>query len=441
MKTFFKATLLLAATALIAECIEFLINLILAKELGEKGLGLYMTILPTIFLIVTLASMELPISISKLIAEKEEKYHRNILSQVTKMAIIFTSIFMAVVFIVLPHVPIFDAYHPSVRWLLLIMVPIVSFSSIARGFFMGTHAMGKIAVANFLRRGLQLFALVLLFQLLDFKADISIFLALCAIVASEIGVFGYLLLEYLIKLKYLNSRASSLIDKRIVQKSLVSVSIPTTGLRIFHALTHAVQPFLIKAALIKAGLSVDMATEQFGLLAGVALTIGFFPAFIAHSLLIVLIPTVSKAHSQKDSSLLQSLLKKVMQFTFLYGVPAVMIFYFFSESLTKLFFDSQEATFYLQLLWPYFLFHFFVIPLQAFLIGLGLIKDAFYHQLWASTVSFSLMFILGSLHSLQMDGIIIGMNMGAILLTLLHYWTICKKIGVSVFVLEPLKDV
>ncbi|HYK74350.1 MAG TPA: multidrug transporter MatE, partial [Pseudoneobacillus sp.] len=56
MKTFFKATLLLAITAFIGECIEFFINLILAKELGGKGLGLYMTILPTIFLILTLAS-------------------------------------------------------------------------------------------------------------------------------------------------------------------------------------------------------------------------------------------------------------------------------------------------------------------------------------------------------------------------------------------------
>ncbi|HYK75112.1 MAG TPA: MATE family efflux transporter, partial [Pseudoneobacillus sp.] len=384
--------------------------------------------------------MELPISISKLIAEKEEKYHRNILSQVTRFAILFTSFFTAIAFLVLPHVSIFQDYHPYVKWLLLIMIPIVSFSSIARGFFMGTHAMGKIAVANFLRRALQLFALVILFQLLDFKIDISIFLALCAIVASEIGVFGYLLLEYIIKLKYLNSKTSSLIDRRVVQKSLVSVSLPTTGLRIFHALTHAIQPFLIKAALVKAGLSADIATEQFGLLAGVAFTIGFFPAFIAHSLLIVLIPTVSKAYSQKDYPLLHSLLKRVMQFTFFYGVPAVFIFYFFSESLTKLFFDSQEATVYLQLLWPYFLFHFFVIPLQAFLIGLGLVKDAFYHQLWASTVSFSLMFILGSLDYLQMDGIIIGMNMGAILLTLLHYWTICKKVGASVFVLSPLKE-
>jgi stage V sporulation protein B len=432
MKTFIRATLILAVTAFIGECVEFIINMVLAKELGEKGLGMYMSILPTIFLVVVLASLELPISISKLVAEKDEKYHRSILSQVTKFAIIFTTFFMALALVVLPLVSIFDDYHPYVRWLVLILIPIVSFSSIARGFFMGTHAMGKIAVSNFLRRALQLVILVFVFQWFEFSIDTALVLALCAIVASEIGVFGYLIIEYFIKLKYLNGKTGSYLDKKVIRDSLMSVSLPTTGLRIFHSLTHAVQPFLIKAALMKAGLSGDIATEQFGLLAGVAMSIGFFPAFIAHSLLIVLIPTVSKAYSQNNYSLLQSLLRKVMQFTFIYGVPSVAIFYFFSEPLTSLFFDSNEATLYVQLLWPYFLFHYFVIPMQAMLIGLGLVKDAFYHQIWVSIVSFSFMFLLGSLPVFQMDGIIIGMNAGAVLLMLLHYLSICKKIGVTV---------
>jgi stage V sporulation protein B len=441
MKTFIRATLVLAVAAFVGECMEFVINMVLAKELGEKGLGLYMSILPTIFLVVVLASLELPISISKLVAEKDEVYHRSILSQVTKFAILFTTFFLALALVVLPLVSVFDQYHPIVRWLVMILIPIVSFSSIARGFFMGTHAMGKIAVSNFLRRTLQLLVLVFVFQWFDFTTETAIVLALCAIVASEIGVFGYLIIEYFIKLRYLNGKPGSYLNKKIVRESLLSVSVPTTGLRIFHAITHAVQPFLIKAALLKAGLSADMATEQFGLLAGVAMSIGFFPAFIAHSLLIVLIPTVSKAYSQKDYDLLQSLLRRVMQFTFMYGVPAVLIFYFFSEPLTRLFLDSSEATFYLQLLWPYFLFHFFVIPMQAILIGLGLVKDAFYHQLWVSFITFSLMFVLGSLRSLQMDGIIIGMNTGAVLLMLLHYLSICKKIGVSILIKRTVKEV
>lgn len=436
MRTFFKGTLLLIVAAFIGECIEFIINMVLAKELGQEGIGLYMSILPSIFLVVILASLELPISISKFAAEQEEKYHRSMLKHATSLTIFFTIALIILVSLVLPFVPVFDEYHPLVRWIVILFIPIISFSSITRGYFMGTHDMGKIAFSNFLRRFIQLLLLVFVYRLLDFDTDTSILIALCTLVASDVVVLGYLAYSYMIELRRLNKRPHSTIQKQIVRQSLLSVSLPTTGLRIFHAVSHAVQPFLIKAALISAGMTASLATEHFGLLAGVALTIGFFPAFIAHSLLIVLIPTVAKAYFQRDFILLQTLLQKVMRFTGFYGIPVVFVFYLFAEPLTHLFFESTSATLYLQILWPYFLFHFFIIPMQAFLIGLGLVTEAFYHQIWSTLISFILMFVLGSLHHLQMEGIIIGMNAGAVLVALMHYVTICKKIGVTVWLRE-----
>jgi len=298
---------------------------------------------------------------------------------------------------------------------------------------MGIQSMGRIAFANFLRKAVQLILLVFIYQLLEFEIHTSILIALCTLVASDLIVFGYLGYEYLIHYRRLGHRPTSSLSGKAVRKNLLAVSLPTTGMRIFHAISHAVQPFLIKAALLKAGMPAAVATEHFGLMTGVALTIGFFPAFIAHSLLIVLIPTVSEAYAKRDMSMLQNLLKQVMRMTFLYGVPACVIFYHFAEPLTHIFFESSAATVYLQMLWPYFLFHFFLIPMQAYLIGLGLVKDAFIHNVWSTVVSFGIMFALGSLQTLQMEGIIIGMNMGAVLLAFMHYVTICRKIGVSVF--------
>ena len=128
-----------------------------------------------------------------------------------------------------------------------------------------------------------------------------------------------------------------------------------------------------------------------------------------------------------------------MLLTFLYGVPAVAACYLFAEPLTSTFFHSEGAARYLQLLWPCFLFRFFVMPLQAYLIGLGLMKDAFIHGVWATTIAFVIMYFLGSNSNFQMDGIIIGINAEAILLTMMHYMTVCKKIGVSIF-MSPLKQ-
>ncbi|MET3505387.1 polysaccharide biosynthesis protein [Halalkalibacter oceani] len=431
MTSFFKGALLLTIAAFAGECIEFLVNIVLARELGEEGLGLYMSILPTIMFVVVLASLELPISISKFVAEKEQLFHRSMLLHALRFAAVCTLIFVAVSVWVLPLIPVFDHYHPLVPWLFILLIPLIAFSSVARGYFMGAQKMSRIAFANFLRRAAQLVLLFFIFNMMSFAQDVAIFVALCTLVASELVVFGYLFFAFLLQMNLLKRRPRATLDGKKVRRTLLEVSVPTTGLRIFHAATFALKPFLIKEALVRAGMVEGLAMTQYGKLAGVAFSIGFFPAFIAHSLLIVLIPTVSEAYAKREFVRLRSLMRKVMLLTAGYGIPAVMVFYFFAEPLTSLFFENSPAVRYLQLLVPYFLFHFFAIPMQAFLIGIGLVKEAFVHALYSTVFSFGMMFVLGSMPSMQMDGVILGMNMGAVLLTLMHYVTICEKINVT----------
>ncbi|MDP4085569.1 MAG: oligosaccharide flippase family protein [Bacillota bacterium] len=433
MTIFYRGVFFLAASAFLGETIEFLINMILTKELGKHGLGLYMSILPSIFLIVLLSSFELQVSISKFIAEKDERFHRSILHHALTIAIIFTSILFAMAVAVIPYVSVFKSYHPYTRWFLMILIPVITFTSVARGYFMGNHQMGKIAISHFLRKVFQLAVLFLVFRYFQFNQEKAILIAIGALIGSEIVVFVYLVLTFLLQYQQMKRLPFSNLNRSIVRKNLMSVSVPTTGLRLFAALTNAIQPFLIKAALIRSGLSAHVATEQFGMLAGIAISIGFFPAFIAHSLLTVIIPTVSKDYSNGDYHSLQKMLQNVIRITFFYGAPAAVIFYFLAPTLTTYFFHTPAAAVFLQLLWPFFLFHFFTMPMQAFLIGLGLLKDIFFQVIWCTILSFSIIFWLGALPEWRMEGIIIGMNTGAVLLAFMHYLTICKKIGVSIF--------
>jgi stage V sporulation protein B len=430
---YYKGIFFLTASAFLGEGIEFLVNMILARELGTHGLGLYMSILPSIFFIVLLASFELPVSISKFIAEKEERYHRNILYHAMTITIIFTSILFLLAAVILPFIPVFNAYHPYVRWIVMILIPVISFTSVARGYFMGMQHMGKIAISNFLRKTIQLAGLFFLFRFFTFNGEQSLLIALCTLIGSEIIVFVYLVYMFIIQFQQLKRHTFSNMNRKVVRKNLMAVSIPTTGLRLFSAFTGAIQPFIIKGALVRSGMAEGMATEQFGMLMGVAMSIGFFPAFIAHSLMVVLIPAVSKTHSQKDYSSLQKMLRQVMKLTLVYGVIAVTFFYFFAPELTSLFFKSDTSAIFLQMLWPFFLFHFFIMPMQAILIGLNMIKEAFFHITWSIIISYALILLLGSRPEWRMNGVIIGMNTSAVLLALMHYLAICKKIGVSIF--------
>ena len=297
--------------------------------------------------------------------------------------------------------------------------------------------MGKIAISNFIRKVIQFGALFLIFNYFHFfDQSTSLLIALGALIGSELIVFLYLISLFILQIQTMKSATNSMVSGKHALQKLLEVSLPTTILRIFHAITNAIQPFLIQSALITSGFGTVMAMEHFGMLTGVAMTIGFFPAFIAHSLMIMLIPNVADANAKNDHAKLRNLLQLTMSFTMIYGVLAVFIMYIFAEPLTALFFSSTAAALYLKLLCPYFLFHFFVIPMQAYLIGLGLIKDAFFHTVWSHIISFSMMYFLGSQTSLNMQGIIIGMNTGAVLLAFMHYVTICKKIGITLWLKE-----
>lgn len=436
MNNFVKGTLLLVIAAFFGECLEFVINMILARELGEEGMGMYMSILPIIFFIVIIASLELPVSISKFIAEKQRETHYYMLKHTLTLTIIFTCLFTAFTAIVLPYLPVFHGYHSSVKWLFLLLIPVVAFSSIARGYFMGVQHMGKIAVSNFLKKVVQLAILYWVYQSFQFNIEVALLIALATLIGSELLVCTYLVAMYFIEVQILRKENNKYIRGSKVRRALFTVSLPTTGLRLFHSLTHALQPFLVKGALVAAGFSTVMANEHYGMLAGVAMSIGFFPAFIGHSLMVMLIPNVSEAYANNDNNTLIRLLQQSMVITMLYGIAASIAMYLYAEPLTHLFFDSSAASVYLQLLWPYFLFHFFIIPMQAYLIGLGMVKDALFQTIWSHSISFGMMYLLGSMESLQMKGIIIGMNMGAVLLMLMHYVTICKKLGVSIYFLK-----
>ncbi len=426
-----RATLLLASTAFIGECIEFFINLVLAKYLGEYWLGKYMSILPIIGFVAILASLELDIAVSKFVAEREEEAHYSIIHIAGQMGFLFILCLIVLGTVLFLVFPVFSEIHFLVRWLILFLIPLVLLSSIIRGYFIGVQRMGKIAIANLLSKAMQLFLLLLFFQFFVVPLEISILFAIFAIIGAEILALVYLLSTFLLQLRKLKSlKGIRQYNKSTLMRELLSISIPTASMRIFNSLVNAIKPFYIQGVLIASGLSALEATEQFGIITGVVFSIGFFPAFIAHSFMVVLIPNVASAYRSGDRGKLIRLLRQVILLTSLYGIPVCVFFYSFAEPLTRLFVSSPVAPYYLQLMWPYFLLHYFTFPLQAFLIALGLVKDVFLHNIWEAVVIFTLIWLFGVNPAFQMDGVIIGLNTGALLVMLLHYLTVCKKIGI-----------
>lgn len=69
MSKFLKGTLILLIASLITRVLGFINRIVIARFIGEEGVGLYMMALPTLFLVVNITQLGLPIAISKYVAE------------------------------------------------------------------------------------------------------------------------------------------------------------------------------------------------------------------------------------------------------------------------------------------------------------------------------------------------------------------------------------
>jgi len=84
---FIKSTVILIIGGLITKLLGMFIKVILTRVVSEDGIGLYMLILPTFNLFITLCTLGLSPAISKLISERKRK-SKNIILSITPIIII-----------------------------------------------------------------------------------------------------------------------------------------------------------------------------------------------------------------------------------------------------------------------------------------------------------------------------------------------------------------
>lgn len=71
MSKFLQGTIILIIAGLITRVLGFVNRIVVARMIGDEGVGLYMMAVPTLVLVITLTQLGLPVAISKLVAEAE----------------------------------------------------------------------------------------------------------------------------------------------------------------------------------------------------------------------------------------------------------------------------------------------------------------------------------------------------------------------------------
>ena len=84
---FIKSTIILIIGGAVTKILAMVIKIFLTRAIGDDGIGLYMMIMPTFNLFITLCSLSLSTSISKLISER--KNSRRVVLSIVPVSLIY----------------------------------------------------------------------------------------------------------------------------------------------------------------------------------------------------------------------------------------------------------------------------------------------------------------------------------------------------------------
>ncbi|MGY0694273.1 stage V sporulation protein B [Virgibacillus sp. FSP13] len=444
-QTFLQGTLILIAAGMISRFLGFINRMVLARFMGEEGVGLYMMALPTLFLIMTLTQLGLPVAISKRVAEAEARNDRVKVKKILVVSLIVTaisSIFFTIGMIIAAP---FIASLTDERTLLPLIaispiIPITAISSILRGYFQGKQNMKPQSYTLVIEQVVRITSVALFVKLLlPYGVEYAAAGAMFSVILGEfisllvmIQIFKHKK-NITIRYRFFNYLKSS----KDTLKELFSIALPSTGSRLISSFSNFLEPILVAQSLAIAGISSSLATKQYGELTGFALPLLFLPTFITQSLSIALVPSISEAEANKHNQLIHYRIHQSIRISFASGAIATIVLTLFSVPILTYMYGTGNASKFLVLMAPFYLLLYIQAPLQSALQALDLAKPAMWNSLIGALCKFTVLILLASNPKFGIMGAAIAMSASVVLVTLLHLAALHKEIRYSI----PLKDI
>jgi len=449
MSKFLRGTFILLIAGLVTRVLGFINRIVIARSIGEEGVGLYMMAFPTFILVVTLTQMGLPVAISKNVAEAEANGNfaeiKKILVVSLATTISLSLIFTPALILLAPLLAKTLFTDPRTFYPLIAIapvVPVIAISSVLRGYFQGRQQMRPSAISQILEQFVRITLIAVMTKaFLPYGIEYAAAAAMVSSVIGELVSLVYLMTTFKLKKRFkLRKNFFQFVNSgKQTFKDLMDIALPTMGSRMIGSVAWFFEPIVVVHSLALAGVITVEATKQYGALTGFAMPLLMLPSFITFSLATSLVPAISEANTQNNKKLIEYRLQQALRFAFLSGGLAVVVLYVLADPLMQLMYGSAKGSYFIRLMAPFFIFYYYQGPLQAVLQALNLARAAMINSLIGAIVKTAVIFLLASQATFGINGVALGIIVGFVLVTVLHFATVLKKISFSFYVRDYVK--
>ena len=389
---FIKSTIILIIGGAITKVMAMIIKIFLTRSIGDDGIGIYMLILPTFNLFITLCTMSLSISISKLISERNSG--KKVILPLIPICLLYNLLLMIILILLAPYIAnnlLHNdlCYYPIMG--ISFTLPFICISSILKGYFYGKENMVPYVISNISEQIVRLlFIIFLIPKLLNYGMNIAISGVVLINIFSE---FSSILCLIIFMPKKIINISDLKIEKRIF-KDILNVSLSATGSRLIGSISYFLEPIILTFILVKVGYDNNYIVHEYGVITGYVFPLLLIPSFFTMAISTSLLPVISNNLSRGNYKYTKYKLKQAIFISLGIGVIFTIIFLLIPDILLKFIYNTNLGVNYIRIIAPLFLMHYVQGPLTTYMQGANMARCAMFGTLIGAIIKNILLFVL-----------------------------------------------
>lgn len=411
--TLVKNTLILIISSLLIKVMGLANRIILTRLLGNEGISLYMLTLPSIMLFISVGSLSLNITITKLTAVNN---NQDVLKKGIKIAIISSLIVALILLVIIKPLTSNWLKQPSTFYPILLTIPLITLSainSVFRGYYNGIKKVNITSLSILIEQIIRItFSVLLILKFIDRGIVYSVSIAVVAMSIGEIAsiIFVYFKLR---KYKPQNNDLSS-------NKEILKIAIPITASRLFGNLTYFLEPIIFTMSLTILSINNQDILYKYSEVNAYALPLITMFSFISSSIATAIIPHVATGTKSQVASYITS----AIFYCILPAIPITLVLTNYAPQFMKLIYGTSIGS---KLVSKYAVF-FVLFYLQAPLVA---IMQATNHNrrllLISSIIDILKLLLIFFLPFITDNGFILASLITSSLITVILYFYLKKQ--------------
>ena len=420
---FIRSTIILIMGGGITKLLAMVIKIFLTRAIGDTGIGLYMLILPTFNLFITLCSLSLSTSISKLISERRKS--KKVVLSIVPISLVYNFMLM---FLLILFAPIISntllknslTYYPIMA--IGFTLPFICISGILKGYFYGNENMVPFVISNILEQIVRLFMIIFFIpKLMVYGVNIACCGVVLINILSEFSSIVCLILFIPNKKVKINDFK---FDKTIF-KDILNIALPTTGSRLIGSISYFFEPIILTFILLYVGYDNNYIVHEYGIITGYVQPLLLLPSFFTMAISTSLLPVISNSYSRGKYDYAKYKLKQAIFISLGIGIFFTIIFMLIPEVLLNFIYNTNLGVNYIRIIGPFFLLHYIQGPLTAYLQAINKANVAMRGTLVGSIIKNILLLILPIFIGIW--GFVISSLVNIFYVTIQHIYYVIKS--------------